>query len=182
MTTFKQFLESKFSPNTWVHLLPNDKEEYHEDLISLVDKAYGHTTLGSFVKSLLDVKGSDWEVLSEDSESIKDAIFFRKQRGKEAWTGHKIQGIGHDNTSEGKKIVLEKLVKQLTESGWWIEASNPLAAALLRRGVEPVTDEKLLKKLFPSIKKVNEDGSYIRTVNGGDSAEEYVFGKPKISK
>jgi hypothetical protein len=182
MTTFKQFLESKFSPNTWVHLLPNDKEEYHKDLIDLVDKAYGHTTLGSFVKSLLDVKGSDWEVLSQDAENIKDAIFFRKPRSSESWVGHKIQGIGHDNTSEGKKIVLSKLVDQLAVPGWWIEASDPLASALLRRGVQPVTDEKVLKRLFPSIEKVKEDGSYIRQVNGGRSAEEFVFGHPKISK
>lgn len=180
MVTFKVFLESKFKPNTWVHLLAHDKEEYHKDLISLVDKAYGHTSLGSFVKSLLDVKGSDWEVLSEDSENIKDAIFFRKPRSTEVWTGHKIQGIGHDNTSEGKKIVLQKLMKQLQQPGWWIEASHPLSTALLRRELQPVTDEKLLRTLFPSIVHFYDDGSYNRMINGAKSTREYVFGNPKL--
>lgn len=172
-------LHKKLKANTWQHLLPDDRDEYHEDLIALVDKAYGHTSLGSFVKSLMDVQGSDWEVLSTDTENIKDAIFFRKPRHTETWVGHKIQGIGHDGTSEGKKIVLEKLVKQLDANGWWIEASESLASALLRRGVEPVTDEKLLKTLFPSITKFKDDGSYHRKIAGREHIE-YVFGNPVL--
>ena len=174
-----ELFESKLPPNKWIHLLSNDKDEYHKDLIALVDKAYGHTSLGSFVKSLLDVRGSDWEVLSQDAEEIKDAIFFRKPRGSEPWDGHKIQGIGHDGTSEGKKIVMEKLVKQLDTLGWWIEASDALASALLRRGVKPLSDEKVLKKIFPSITKINPDGSYLRLVNAAEK-HEYVFGKPHL--
>ena len=57
---------------------PHDHEEYHCDLIALVDKAYDHTTLGSSQKSLVDVKGSDWEVLSQDGDEIHGTIFFRK--------------------------------------------------------------------------------------------------------
>lgn len=179
MISFKTFLEAKLAKNKWQKLLPHDHDEYHRDLIALVDKAYGHTTLGSFVKSLMDVKGSDWEVLSQDGDEIHDTIFFRKARANETWIGHKIQGIGHDGTREGKNIVLKKLEDQLKISGWWIEASDALARALIRRDVQPIRDEVILRTIFPSIVEIHDDGSYTRLVNG-EEHDEYVFGEPVL--
>lgn len=179
MISFKTFLEAKLAKNKWQKLLPHDHDEYHRDLIAVVDKAYGHTTLGSFVKSLMDVKGSDWEVLSQDGDEIHDTIFFRKARANETWIGHKIQGIGHDGTREGKNIVLKKLEDQLKISGWWIEASDAMARALIRRDVQPIRDEAILRTIFPSIVEIHDDGSYTRLVNGARHIE-YVFGMPVL--
>lgn len=178
MKTFKQFLNEFVRKNVWTKLLPKEKSEYHKDIIRVVDKAYEHTSLGSFVKSLADVEGSDWEVLDYDEkEDIDVAIFMRKPRASEPWRGRKIQGIGHDGEKESKKKVISMLISTLNEHGYWIEASDAMAVVLRKNNVPLVKDQEVLKKLFPSITKFNSDGSYIRT-SGGQQYHEAVFGKP----
>lgn len=179
MLTFKQYIsEEPLEKNKWTHLLSQDKHDYSFDLISIVRNAYKNTTLGAFVRSMHDVESSDWIALDYDENPDVDvALFYRNPRQAEVWKGKKIQGIGHDSSSEAKDKAVRKLVSVLERRGWWIEASSSVAKALLNRGMKPVTDQELLKKLFPKIEKFNSDGSYIRT---GLLKDQFVFGIPIV--
>lgn len=145
-------------------------------MISLVQNAYKHTTLGAFDKSITDVEKSDWLALDFD-ENADVALFCRGPRSSEVWKGKKVRGIGHDGASEARDRAVRKLVDVLQKNGWWIEASGSVAKALLKRGMKPVRDEELLKKLFPKIEKFNDAGSYVRP---GPPKEQYVFGNPIV--
>ena len=53
-----------------------------------------------------------------------------------------------------------------------------MAASLEKRNVRKETNADLLKMVFPSIKKINADGSYVREISGKEH-HEVVFGKLK---
>ena len=179
MISFKEYLV-EFAKNKWQHLLVRDKTEYHQDLIGIVDSAYKHTTLGSFIKSMGDVKSSEWLALDYDKEpDIDVAVFYRPARPTESWIGNKIQGIGHDGERESKIKLMDKVDKLLTTKGWWIEASENMTTALKKKGVQPVTDQELLKRVFPSIIKFNSDHSYERLA-GNEKITEFVFGELRL--
>lgn len=179
MTTFKQFLKEKVHKNSWTHLSSKDKDDYSEDLLDIVSNAYKHSSLGAFVKSVVDVKSSDWVALDHDPEDdIDTAIFYRKPRASEIWKGKKVQGIGHDGQKASKEKLMNQLTDLLNSSGWWIEASEALAASLKKNGAYIERDEDLLKEIFPSIIKFHKDGSYDRDIDG-KVFTEYVFGHVK---
>ena len=181
MKSFKEYLlEKELSKNKWELLInPADKEEHSKDLIQIVGQAYKHTTLGSFVKSSSDVASSEWMVMDYDENpDIDIAIFYRKPRANEKWVGFKIQGIGHDGTKESKTKLLNKVAGLLQGKNFWIEASDSMAASLEKRNVRKETNADILKTVFPSIKKINADGSYIREISGKEH-HEVVFGKLK---
>ena len=182
MKSFRAYLlEKELTKNKWELLLsPHDKQEHSEDLINVVNHAYKHTTLGSFVKTSVDVGNSEWLVMDYDQKPDVDiAIFYRKPKATEKWSGFKIQGIGHDGTKEAKEKLMTKVVGLLQEKNFWIEASDALAIALDKHKVRKELDEKILKLVFPTIKQINADGSYVRTINGKDN-KECVYGKLKL--
>lgn len=173
-------IDEAVEKNRWTYLLTKDKDEYHHDIIRLVQRAYQHTTLGSFVKSVHDVQNSQWLVLDYDHKPDLDiAIFWRGPRQDERWMGRKIQGIGHDGQDESKKRLVEHIVSILRTSNYWIEASDALAAVLLKRGVRKETNRVLLKALFPTIMTYYPDGSYDRMIDG-KLHREFVFGRPRL--
>ena len=180
MLSFKQFIKEhpQVKKNSWTFLSSHDDETAHE-LIDLVGSAYKHTTLGSFVNTITDVKNSDWLVLDWNHDPKLDvAVFYRQARQNEKWLGKKIQGLGHNSEIESKKKVLEKLVDLLNGTGWWIEASDALAISLLKR-LEPVTNKELIKTVFGQIEQFNSDGSYVRIINN-KLHTEYLFGDIKL--
>jgi len=179
MITFKQFLQDEVRKNIWTHLSSKDKEDYSSDLLDIVGNAYKNTSLGAFVKSIVDVKGSEWIALDYDpEEDIDTAVFYRLPRANEKWVGKKVQGIGHDGQSASKEKLMKKLVDLLNSGGWWIEASEALAKSLKKKGAYNERDEDLLKEIFPSIVKFHEDGSYDRKIDG-KIHNEFVFGHVK---
>lgn len=184
MLSFKGYcrlLEKEIPKNTWALLLTSkDKAEHSSDLIDVVGTAYKHTTLGSFVKSVGDVSSSEWMVMDYDKDPDVDiAIFYRKPRSDEKWTGFKIQGIGHDGTKEAKERLMKKVVGLVNGKNFWIEASDAMARALEKLGANKETSQENLKSLFSGIKEFKEDGSYVRGIDGKDS-HETVYGKIKL--
>lgn len=178
MLSFREYLVEFVKKGTWEHLLAKDKTEYSGDLINLVDTAYKHTTLGSFVKSVNDVKGSDWLVLDyNDNPNLDIAIFYRGPRANEKWKGKKIQGVGHDGTIPSKMKMMQELVKVLDKDGFWIEASERMEGALRKFNCRIEKDN--LMTIFPSIKEIHKDGSYTRMVDG-HLVKETIFGKPQV--
>ena len=182
MKTFREYLlEKALEKNKWELLLsPSDKQEHSKDLIDVVGQAYKHTTLGSFVRSTADVSSSEWMVMDyDDNPDVYIAIFYRKPRADEKWTGFKIQGIGHDGQKESKDKVLTKVVGLINGQNFWVEASDALAKALAKRGAKKETNPAVLNAIFPSIKTINDDGSYVRVISGQDH-HETVYGKIKL--
>lgn len=181
--TFLQELE--LPKNQWITNISNaDKHEVGGDLVSLVQAAYGNTPQGSFINSIKDVIPSDWNIIDFDEDPDVDAcVFYRKARAGETWNGHKIQGIGHDGTRQGKDHAISKVHGLLLTPGWWIESSDAMRATLMKINLRPVSDVKLLQKLFndPKLKMVDEY-TYTRMLGNGVAVTETVFGHPSLKR
>lgn len=176
---------NELTKNRWALIVTdNDKTDWAENLIDLVQNAYKNTNLGSFVQNSHQVRASDWVSLDWDSDPQLDCtVFYRKSRGNEAWTGYKIQGIGHDGQSDSKQKVLYRVKNLLSKPGTWIESSDALARTLGKLGLQPVTDEQILNRLFPdtNLQMVDNRGTYERNA-GGSRIREQVFGNPAIKQ
>ena len=175
-------VEFELPKNRWELLISNaDKNEVGNDLVGLVQTAYGNTPQGSFVNSIKDVVPSDWNVIDWDQDPDVDAcIFYRGPRSGETWTGHKVQGIGHDGTRTSKDHAISKLHGLLLTPGWWIESSDAMRATLKKVNAPAVTDVKTLQRLFndPNLRMIDAD-TYTRKLNNS-TVTETVFGSPKL--
>lgn len=184
MKTLRQFREEvTLKKNKWGLIISDaDKHQWGKELMDLVNNAYMHTSLGSFVKDMYAVKGSEWIALDWDKDPDLDCtVFFRKNRANETWKGFKVQGIGHDGSPESKSKIMNRLVLSLKKPGYWIESSDAMARALAKRGAEPVTDEELCKAIFPgtNLKMLDKStGLYQRQANG-HTIKEIIYGNPK---
>lgn len=185
LETPKQFSflrELTLPKNRWELVISNsDKQELGNDLINLVQTAYSNTPQGSFVNSIKDVVPSDWNVIDFDQDPGVDAtIFYRGPRSGERWSGHKVQGIGHDGTRQSKDHAISKLHGLLLTPGWWIESSDAMRATLKKVNAPVVTDVKLLQKLFndPNLRMLDVD-TYTRKLNKS-TITETVFGSPIV--
>jgi hypothetical protein len=175
--------EFQLTKNQWELFISNaDKEEAGSDLIGLVQNAYGGTSQGSFVNSMKDVIPSDWNVIDWDHDPDVDAaVFYRKNRAGESWSGHKIQGLGHDGTRTSKDKAIGKVQALLSKPGVWIESSDAMRSILKKYNVQAVTDVELLRSLFndPNLEMVDAD-TYTRTIGSGQITET-VFGNPHLT-
>ena len=175
--------DNTFSKNRWALIVTdNDKNNWSDNLIDLVHNAYRNTNLGSFVQNSHQVRASDWVAVDWDSDPELDCtVFYRKSRGNEAWSGYKIQGIGHDGQSDSKQKVLARVKNLLSKPGTWIESSDALARTLGKLGLQPVTDEQILNRLFPdsNLRMIDRNGTYERDA-GGRRIKEQVFGQPIV--
>lgn len=169
--------------NKWTLLVSDrDKHYWSKDLIDLVDNAYKHTSLGSFVNSAMDVASSDWVAQDWDQDPEMDCtVFYRKARPDESWSGHKIQGIGHDGRPESKQKVINRVKVLLGKTGWWIESSDAMARTLGKLGMQPLTDEATAQAIFPNtnLKMIDNNGTYQRNIGGG-VAQEAIYGNPIV--
>lgn len=185
MLKFSSYLiEFALKKNTWEYIVTSkDKRFAGTNLVDLVQTAYKATPDGSFINALKDVIPSDWVVIDlDDNPDIDATIFYRQARSNEQWKGRKVQGIGHDGSAEAKTKVIDRLVAELGKYGTWIEASHALERVLLKKGIKPVTDVKVLQKLFNDDKlKMISDTSYERSLPGGKTIQETVFGLPKTA-
>lgn len=175
--------ELQLPKNSWELIVSTaDKHELGSDLVDLVQTAYSRTPGGSFVNSLKDVIPSDWNVIDWDKDPGVDAtVFYRKPRAGEMWTGHKIQGIGHDGSGGSKDRAIKKIHDLLNKDGWWIESSDAMRHVLNKMGTPYVSDVQVLQRLFndPELSMI-DDMTYSRILPTGQSIKETVFGKPVL--
>lgn len=171
--------------NKWTLLVSDrDKQYWSKDLIDLVDTAYKHTNLGSFVQSSKDVAASEWVAQDWDHDPDMDCtVFYRKARPGETWSGYKIQGIGHDGKPESKQKVINRVKVLLGKQGWWIESSDAMARTLGKLGVPAVTDEATAQAIFPNtnLHMIDDNGQYERRV-GSETARETIYGNPVVNR
>jgi len=177
--------EADLKKNKWSLIISDaDKDAWGKELIELVNNAYMHTSLGSFVQDLYAVKNSEWSALDWDNDpDIDCTVFFRGPRANETWKGYKVQGLGHDGNPESKQKVIDKLVASLSRNGVWVESSDALAKTLAKRGAVPVTDEKLCRAIFPgtNLKMLDKNTGLYQRRAGDRVINEIIYGKPVVS-
>jgi hypothetical protein len=175
-----QLNESEIPKGKWIK--PKISKERGEELVDLVQTAYRKTPEGSFINSVGDLAPSEWLAKDfNDDPKLDVTIFYRKARANETWAGFKIQGVGHNGSDDGKKLVLQKMKELLGKSGFWVEASDALEHVLYKTGAPYVKDEGFAQKVFPKtdLKMTGNRGQYTRKL-GSKTLKETIFGNPKL--
>jgi len=177
MISLVQLLKEVSIPkNKWVPLSGNDIKDLEDDILGLIQNAYGPIGGHPNYKSVSDLAGSDYEVIDLDDDSDLDAVTVTKQRSG----GTKHVGIGHDGTSPGKRGAIGRTIDKLDEPSNYIEASGAIENILRKANVEQVTDEETIRKALKGKEiKMYDDGSYDRML-GGKKFKKSMFGKPKL--
>jgi hypothetical protein len=188
MKSFKQFISESYPKDRWITITdPEEKINNAKNLLDLVNIAYSKAPLGSFIKTVSDIKPSDWEVINlDDDPELESCVFFRTNRESDTWVGNKIQGIGHDgkfyNGVNSSKYAVDKIVELISQKGWWIEVSDALRSVLLRRYAGKfniVTDVDILRKLYkdPELEMIDEK-TYTRRLSNNLIVSETTLGNP----
>jgi len=177
MISLVQLLKEVSIPkNKWVPLSGNDIKDLEDDILGLIQNAYGPIGGHPNYKSVSDLAGSDYEVIDLDDDSDLDAVTVTKQRSG----GTKHVGIGHDGTSPGKRGAIGRTIDKLDEPSNYIEASGAIENILRKANVTQVTDEETIRKALKGKEiKMYDDGSYDRML-GGKKFKKSMFGKPKL--
>lgn len=188
MISFKQFIFEEYAKNNWFIITdPEDKIKLSDNLLDLVNIAYSKAPLGSFIKTVNDIKPSDWQVINlDDDPELEACVFYRNDKESDTWVGNKIQGIGHDGKTYNKinssKYAVEKIIELINEPGWWIEVSDALRYILLSRypgKYDIVTDRDFLRDLYrdPELEMI-DDKTYKRKLPNNLIVTETTLGKP----
>lgn len=71
--------------------------------------------------------------------------------------GNKISLLLHDNTSDGKKHLMDGVAKLLTKKGWYLEAAGAVSWVLRSRYTTPIVkDKKMIEKCVIRNKKTEK--------------------------
>ena len=162
--------------NTWFPLSKEEIKDVEDDILDLIQNAYGPIGGHPNYKSVGDLAGSDYEVIDLDDDPEIDAVTVTKQRAG----GIKHVGIGHDGTSPGKRGAIGHTIDKLDEPSNYIEASGAIENILRKANVIQVTDEETIRKALKGKEiEMYDDGSYDRVL-GGKKYRKTMFGKPTV--
>ena len=156
-----------------------------KNIFDLVDQAYqkslGEPHVG--VRNPNDVVSGEYnycQAVDIDNNPDAEAVVFGKRKH-----GIKISGIGHNGERLSKEELITYILSILKKSGYWMEASHPIASILKRGGAPILQDRDKIQKIFPNseFSRWFNDGAYTRIIDNklrNSSAREYIFGNPKI--
>ena len=162
--------------NSWKPISSSELKDVEDDILDLIQNAYGQIGGHPNYKSVGDLAGSDYEVIDLDNDPEIDAVTVTKKRSG----GTKYVGLGHDGSSPGKRGALSHTIDQLNNPKNYIEASGKMADILSKANVTQVTDEDIIRKALKGKEiKVYDDGSYDRVL-GGKKYRKLMFGKPTV--
>ena len=162
--------------NTWFPLSKEEIKDVEDDILDLIQNAYGPIGGHPNYKSVGDLAGSDYEVIDLDNDPEIDAVTVTKKRAG----GTKYVGLGHDGSSQGKRGSIGRTIDKLENPGTYIEASGKMADILSKANVTQVTDEDTIRKALKGKEiKMYDDGSYDRIL-GGKKYRKLMFGKPTV--
>ena len=94
--------------------------------------------------------------------------------------GKKFVATGHDGSSIAKSKIVNRKAQLLKQPGYYVEVSGKIEDILKAKGVEPVTDEEMVRKVLGG-KEIEwlGNGRYKRSI-GGKEFEKILMGKPAI--
>ena len=160
----------------WFPLSKEEIKDVEDDILDLIQNAYGPIGGHPNYKSVSDLAGSDYEIIDLDDDPEIDAVAVTKQRAG----GTKHVGIGHDGTSSGKRGAIGRTIDKLDEPSNYIEASGAIENILRKANVTQVTDEETIRKALKGKEiEMYDDGSYDRVL-GGKKYRKTMFGKPTV--
>ena len=162
--------------NIWFPLQPDELKDVEDDILDLIQNAYGPIGGHPNYKSVSDLAGSDYTIVDLDDDPDIDAVTVTKQRAG----GTKHVGMGHDGTSPSKRASISQTIRDLDKQGVYIEASGKMADILTKSNVTQVTDEDTIRKALKGKSiEMYDDGSYDRVL-GGKKYRKLMFGKPTV--
>jgi hypothetical protein len=169
--------EVDIKKNKWKPVSKSDLSYYDDEIFNLVNTAYssigGHVNIKS--KNDLNDEGDYFDVIDIDDDPDIDATTISKRKP----AGKKFVAIGHDGSSSAKSNALKHQIDKLKSSGDYVEVSGKMKDILIGKGLKPIKDEKIVRKVLGKEIKWNGDGSYDRKI-GGTIHTKMMFGKPKI--
>lgn len=196
MITFQEFLNEKYSEtlnlpkNKWQNIDPKKHKELQDEFFDLITVAYAEIGGNANINKPEDVFSDSgmtfWQVADIDDIPDADLVMF----GKNTKYGVKFAGIGHDGSREAKKFYVATRAKELTNRGYYMEASKKLADILIAKYKVPiVNDEESIRKVLgkdiewhgthPYDKNKPGDGWYIRKI-GNSFYPKILLGRPKV--
>jgi len=162
--------------NIWFPLQPDELKDVEDDILDLIQNAYGPIGGHPNYKTVGDLAGSDYTIVDLDDDPDIDAVTVTKQRAG----GTKHVGMGHDGTSPSKRASISQTIRDLDKQGIYIEASGKMADILTKSNVTQVTDEDTIRKALKGKSiEMYDDGSYDRVL-GGKKYRKLMFGKPTV--
>ena len=162
--------------NSWKPISSDELKDVENDILDLIQNAYGPIGGHPNYKSVGDLAGSDYEVIDLDDDPEIDAVTVTKKRSG----GTKYVGLGHDGSSQGKRGSIGRTVDKLGDSGTYIEASGKMADILSKANVTQVTDKDTISKALKGKEiEMQDNGSYTRYL-GGKKYIKLMFGKPTV--
>ena len=162
--------------NSWKPISSDELKDVENDILDLIQNAYGPIGGHPNYKSVGDLAGSDYEVIDLDDDPEIDAVTVTKKRSG----GTKYVGLGHDGSSQGKRGSIGRTIDKLRDSGTYIEASGKMADILSKANVTQVTDKDTISKALKGKEiEMQDNGSYTRYL-GGKKYIKLMFGKPTI--
>jgi hypothetical protein len=162
--------------NSWKPISSDELKDVEDDILDLIQNAYGPIGGHPNYKSVGDLAGSDYEVIDLDDDPDIDAVTVTKQRSG----GTKHVGMGHDGTSPSKRAAIGQTIRDLDKQGVYIEASGKMADILMKANVTQVMDKDTIRKALKGKEiEMYDDGSYDRVL-GGKKYRKLMFGKPTV--
>lgn len=164
----------------WQPIPSSELKDYEDEIFALISNAYAPIGGHPNYKSPSDVTGaegsSEYEVINLDDDPEIDAVSVSKDKTG----GKKFVATGHDGSSLAKSKIVNHKVELLKQPGYYVEVSGKIEDIFRAKGVEPVKDEELVRKVLGG-KDIEwlGDGRYKRTI-GGNEFTKILMGKPKL--
>ncbi|MDA7616784.1 hypothetical protein N8579_00235 [bacterium] len=166
--------------NKWVTIPASELKDYSEEIYKLIDNAYAQIGGHPNYKSADNVTGreaeAEYEVIDLDDDPEIDAVSAAKPKA----AGKKFTATGHDGSSAAKSKVVNHKADQLKSGGYYVEVSGKIKDIFKAKGVEPINDEELVRKVLKG-KEIEwlGNGEYKRTI-GGKEFTKALMGKPTV--
>lgn len=172
--------EVSLPKDKWVVIPSSELKNYEDEIFSLISNAYSPIGGHPNYKSSKGVSGSEsnaeYEVINLDDDPDIEAVLISKFKPK----GKKFSAIGHDGSRLAKSKIINRKAFLLKQPGYFIEVSGKIEDILKAKGVEPITDEELVRKVLTG-REIEwlGDGKYKRAI-GGKTFTKLLMGKPKV--
>ena len=140
--------ETTLPKNKWVPIPSSELKDYEDEIFDLISNAYSQIGGHPNYKSANDVSGaegnSEYEAINLDDDPEIDAVNVSKKKTG----GQKFVATGHDGSSIAKSKIVNRKAQLLKQPGYYVEVSGKIEDILKAKGVEPVTDEEMVRKVL----------------------------------
>jgi len=172
--------EINLTKGKWETIPSSELKDYSEEIFKLISTAYSPIGGHPNYKSSKDVTGreaeAEYEVIDFDKDDDIDALSVTKKKP----SGNKFTATGHDNSRQAKSKVINHKAEKLKSKGYYIEVSGKIEDILIAKGIEPIDDEEVVRKVLRD-KEIEwlGNGKYKREI-GGKIHTKTLMGKPKL--